>query len=52
MENALDNLHPVRHESLGPVMQDGGMPMEGIARVLGGEKWQDLAKGHLLTDRE
>jgi len=52
MENALDNLHPVRHESLGPVMQDGGMPLEGIARVLGGEQWQDLAKGPLLTDRE
>jgi len=52
MENALDNLHPVRHESLGPVLQDGGLPLEGIARVLGGEKWQDLAKGHLLTDRE
>ena len=52
MENALDNLQPVRHESLGPVLQDGGLPLEGIARVLGGEKWQDLAKGHLLTDSE
>jgi len=52
MENALDNLHPVRHEGLGPVMQDGGLPMEGLARVLGGEKWQDLAKEHLLTDGE
>jgi len=52
MENALDNLHPVRHEGLGPVMQDGGLPLEGLARVLGGEKWQDLAKEHLLTDGE
>jgi len=52
MENALDNLQPIRHESLGPVLQDGGLPLDGIARVLGGEKWQDLAKGHLLTDKE
>jgi hypothetical protein len=52
MENALDNLHPLHGESLGPVLQDGGLPLDGIARVLGGEKWQELAKGHLLTDRE
>ena len=52
MENALENLQPARNESVGPVLQDGGLPVEGIARVLGGEKWQELAKGHLLTDRE
>jgi glycine cleavage system H protein len=52
MENALDNLHPLHGESLGPVLQDGGLPMDGIARILGGENWQELAKGHLLTDRE
>jgi glycine cleavage system H lipoate-binding protein len=52
MENALDNLQPIRHESLGPVLQDGGLPLEGIARVLGGDQWVDLAKTHLLTDGE
>jgi glycine cleavage system H protein len=52
MESSLDNLHPIRHESLGPVMQDGGLPLEGIARVLGGDEWADLAKAHLLTDGE
>jgi len=52
MENALDNLQPLDGESLGPVLQDGGLPVDGIARVLGGEKWQDLAKGHLLTEGE
>ncbi len=52
MESALDKLHPLHGESLGPVLQDGGVPLEGIARVLGGEEWVDLAKTHLLTEGE
>jgi glycine cleavage system H protein len=52
MENALDKLQPLRGENLGPVLQDGGLPVEGIARVLGGEQWADLAKTHLLTEEE
>ena len=52
MENALDNLHPLPGESVGPVLQDGGLPVDGIARVLGGAEWVDLAKTHLLTDGE
>ena len=52
METSLENLLPARHEALGPVMQDGGLPLEGIARVLGGDEWADLAKAHLLTDGE
>jgi glycine cleavage system H protein len=52
METSLENLHPIRHEGLGPVLQDGGLPLEGIARVLGGDQWVDLAKTHLLTDGE
>jgi glycine cleavage system H lipoate-binding protein len=52
METSLENLHPIRHEALGPVLQDGGLPLEGIARVLGGDQWADLAKTHLLTDVE
>jgi glycine cleavage system H protein len=50
METSLANLHPIHHEALGPVLQDGGLPLEGIARVLGGDQWVDLAKTHLLTD--
>src|SRR5659263_392924 len=34
METSLANLHPVRHEALGPVLQDGGLPLDGIARIL------------------
>ena len=52
METSLENLHPIRHEALGPVLQDGGLPVEGIARVLGGDQWVALAKTHLLTDGE
>jgi len=52
MENALDKLQPIHPENLGPVLQDGGLPMEGIARILGGEKWQDMAKAHLMTEEE
>ena len=52
METSLENLHPTRHEGLGPVLQDGGLPLEGIAQVLGGDQWADLAKTHLLTDVE
>jgi hypothetical protein len=52
METSLENLHPIRHEAVGPVMQDGGLPLEGIARVLGGDQWAELAKTHLLTDGE
>jgi hypothetical protein len=32
------------------VLADGGFPVEGIARILGGEKWAELAKAHLLTE--
>jgi glycine cleavage system H protein len=52
MESALDKLQPIPHESVGPVLADGGLPVEGLARVLGGEKWADVAKTHLLTDAE
>lgn len=49
MENALDKLQPL--QSAGTALADGGVPVEeGLARVLGGEKWQDLAKTHLLTE--
>jgi glycine cleavage system H protein len=52
MENALDKLRPIEHEGLGPLLADGGLPIEGIARALGGEKWAELARTHLLTEEE
>jgi len=52
MESALDKLHPLHGESLGPVLQDGGLMVDGIARVLGGDQWVGLAKTHLMTEGE
>jgi glycine cleavage system H lipoate-binding protein len=52
MESSLEKLHPVGPESVGPVLADGGLPVEGIARALGGEKWEELARTHLLTEGE
>ncbi len=52
MENALEKLYPARQDALGPVMQDGGLPIDGIAKVLGGERWPEFVKTHLLTDEE
>jgi glycine cleavage system H lipoate-binding protein len=52
MENALEKLHPIGPENVGPVLADGGFPVDGIARALGGDKWADLARSHLLTEGE
>jgi hypothetical protein len=48
MENALSKLEPVRHD-LGPVMQDGGVPVDGIAKMIGGAHWTEVAEEHLMT---
>ena len=49
MENALEKLQPLHAESAGPALADGGLPVEGLARILGGSNWQEVAKEHLLT---
>lgn len=50
METALEKLQPLHPEQPGLVLADGGLPVEGLARILGGEKWQDLARTLLLTE--
>ncbi|HET6923826.1 MAG TPA: glycine cleavage system protein H, partial [Anaeromyxobacteraceae bacterium] len=50
MENALDRLQPLSSENAGPALADGGLPVEGLARILGGTRWQDLARTHLLSE--
>ncbi len=52
MENALEKLHPISPENVGPVLADGGFPVQGIARALRGEKWVEMARAHLLTEGE
>lgn len=49
MESTLESLTGAPEAGLGTVMQDGGMPVDGFAKALGGEQWQELAKAHLLT---
>jgi glycine cleavage system H lipoate-binding protein len=48
LENALAKLAPVRAE-IGPVMQDGGVPVDGIAKMIGGAHWAEVAEEHLRT---
>ena len=36
--------------SVGTAYQDGGTPVQGIARALAGDRWEEMAKGYLLTD--
>ena len=50
IENSLERLNPIPHTSPGMVLQDGGLPVEGIARVVAGEKWQELARTCLMTE--
>ncbi len=52
MEDAIEKLRPANPENLGPVLADGGFPIEGIAQAIGGERWDKLARTHLLTDGE
>jgi glycine cleavage system H protein len=52
MEHSLARLFPVQDEALGPVMQDGGLPVDGIAKALGGDRWEWLAMEHLLVNSE
>jgi glycine cleavage system H protein len=35
--------------SLGLLLQDGGIPVSGLARVLAGERWNELAREFLLS---
>jgi len=41
---------PQEGTSVGTVYQDGGTPVQGIARALAGNRWEEMAKGYLLTD--
>jgi glycine cleavage system H protein len=52
MEDTLEGLRPPPPADVGPVLPDGGLPVEGLARIIGGEAWSDLARKHFLTDGE
>jgi hypothetical protein len=49
MEDTLEGLHAVPHD-VGPVLQDGGLVVDGVAQALGGENWRVIAREYLLSD--
>lgn len=48
MEGVKDNLFSRMDYNLGAVSQDGGVPVDGIARHLDRERWDEIAKEFLL----
>jgi glycine cleavage system H lipoate-binding protein len=49
MEDVGDKLRTMMSADLGQVYQDGGMPIDGIARGLEQEKWDQVCKRFFLT---
>jgi len=49
MENTVQTLRQRMAGDLGMVMQDGGLPVSGIAKALSPENWDDLAAEFFLT---
>jgi len=51
LERTAQALLPQMDPALGHVLQDGGVPIQGIARALAGEGWPALARRLLGTER-
>ena len=51
LESAAEGLSLQLQPALGRVLQDGGVPIHGIAQAVAGEGWAALARKHFLTDR-
>ena len=49
IEDAVDSLRMESGATVGATMQDGGIPVDGIARALYGDEWTDKVKEQLLT---
>jgi glycine cleavage system H lipoate-binding protein len=52
MDETVSQLNGLMHGELGPVLQDGGVPVSGFARQLAGEHWPEIAAEFLLTEME
>lgn len=48
-EDAVADLRARIGSDLGPVLQDGGTPVRGIARAIAGDGWERLVRDHLLV---
>ncbi len=49
MEQAEEQIALRLAPQIGEVLQDGGVPIHGIARALSGDRWDDLARQFFLT---
>jgi len=49
LDEAGEQLGALMGSELGPVLQDGGVPVSGFARQLAGDRWPELARQLLLT---
>ncbi len=49
MEEVCENLQTLISPDLGRVYQDGGLPVDGIARGLDPERWDEVARAFFLT---
>ncbi len=51
LESVAEGMSMQLQPALGRVLQDGGVPVHGIAQAVAGEGWAALARKHFLTDR-
>jgi glycine cleavage system H lipoate-binding protein len=49
IETSEDTLRRMVSGELGMVLQDGGVPVSGIARSIAGDDWENIARDFLLT---
>lgn len=50
MDEVYEELGSLMGGDLGPVLQDGGLPLPGFATQLTGDRWPEIAKRFFLTD--
>ena len=50
MDESKEQLGALVGDDLGPVLQDGGLPVSGFARQLAGDRWPEIAAKLLLTE--
>jgi len=50
-QEAMDSLFASQGSQFGMVYQDGGQPVDGIARAIDPENWDELAAKYFLTDK-
>jgi hypothetical protein len=49
MDEVVEHLRSKMNPELGGVMQDGGVPVAGMAKNINGEEWDLLLKEFFLT---